>query len=258
MGGRRALRLAGRVADTGSVMEQPDDLDQLLEAASAADPGVRIEFRDPIAARGAPAIPRLRRWLADPRLGAFAVRTLEKIAVDPASRRAVLEAFGSLDSRAVSKATVRDVADSVARIKGTVRRLGDAPTPARREPIEAWPGSRVVSRLELRFHDAMLDVFRLAGEATRRTRSDGTVARGYWASYFLRGVRNHGGPDYAHQLLRQEGTTDGFQRLKEEGRLDLTMEALVLRPEYTELFSDEERRVAAHRLAEAGYQPPRA
>ena len=104
----------------------------------------------------------------------------------------------------------------------------------------------------------MLDVFRLAGEATRRTRSDGTVARGYWASYFLRGVRNHGGPDYAHQLLRKEGTTDGFQRLKEEGRLDLTMEALVLKPEYAELFTDDERRVAAHRLAEAGYQPHEA
>lgn len=103
----------------------------------------------------------------------------------------------------------------------------------------------------------MLDVFRLAGEATRRTRPDGTIERGYWASYFLRGVRNHGGPEYAHQLLRKEGTTDGFQRLKEEGRLDLTMEALVLRPEYTTLFTDEERRVAAHRLAEAGYQPPR-
>lgn len=124
--------------------------------------------------------------------------------------------------------------------------------------MEKWPGSRAVSAVELRFHDAMLDVFRLAGEATRRTRSDGTTARGYWASYFLRGVRNHGGPDYAHQLLRKEGTTDGFQRLKEEGRLDLTMEALVLRPEYADLFTDEERRVASHRLAEAGYQPLKA
>lgn len=236
-------------------MEQPDDLDQLLEAASKADPGVRIEFRDPIARHGAPAVPRLRAWLADPRLSAFTVRTLEKIAADPANRRAVLDAFASLDPRAVSEAVVRDVADAVARIKGKVPRSGGAAGPARKEPVEEWPGSRVVSPLELRFHDAMLDVFRLAGEATRRTRSDGTIERGYWASYFLRGVRNHGGPDYAHQLLRKEGTTDGFQRLKEEGRLDLTMEALVLRPEYAELFSEEERRVAAHRLAEAGYQP---
>jgi len=237
-------------------MDHLVDLDLLLEAASDADPGVRIELRDPIARHGARAVPHLRAWLGDPRLSAFAVRTLEKIAEDPANRHPVLEAFRSLDSRVVSEVVVRDVADALARINGKVPHTSGARTPARREPAEAWPGSRVVSRLELRFHDAMLDVFRLAGEATRRTRSDGTTARGYWASYFLRGVRNHGGPDYAHQLLRQEGTTDGFQRLKEEGRLDLTMEALVLRPEYTELFSEEERRVAAHRLAEAGYQPP--
>jgi hypothetical protein len=189
-------------------------------------------------------------------LSAFAVRTLEKIAADPSNRRTVLEALGSLDPRGVSEWTSRDVADASARITGKAPRSVGAGGHAGREPVEQWPGSRVVSPLELRFHDAMLDVFRLAGEATRRTRSDGTIERGYWASYFLRGVRNHGGLDYAHQLLRKQGTTDGFQRLKEEGRLDLTMEALVLRPEYTSLFSDEERRVAAHRLAEAGYQPP--
>jgi hypothetical protein len=103
----------------------------------------------------------------------------------------------------------------------------------------------------------MLDIFRLAGEATRHPRADGSVARGYWASYLLRGVRNHGGLEYARQLLRKEGTTDGFQRLTDEGRLDLTVEALVLKPEYAQLFSDEERRVAAHRLAQAGYQSVR-
>jgi hypothetical protein len=245
------------MADTGLVAEQRDDLDQLLEAANAADPGVRIQFRDPIAAHGASAIPPLRGWLADARLSAFALRTLEKIAVDPSNRRAVLEALGSVDSRAVGEWASRDVADAVARIQGKVPPSGGAGGHARGKPAEEWPGSRVVSPLELQFHDAMLDVFRLAGEATRRTRSDGTIARGYWASYFLRGIRNNGGADYAHQLLRK-GTTDGFQRLKEEGRLDLTMEALVLKPEYGELFTDEERKVAAHRLAEAGYHPSKA
>lgn len=238
-------------------MELPDDLDQLLDAASSADPGVRIEFRDPIARHGAVAIPRLRGWLADPRLSAFAVRTLEKVAADPENRRAVLDALGSVDSQAASEPVRRDVADAVARITGRVPRPGGATAPGRKAAAEPWPGSRVVSSLELRFHDDMLDVFRLAGEATRRTRPDGSIERGYWASYFLRGVRNRGGPDYAHQLLRKEGTTDGFQRLKEEGRLDLTMEALVLRPEYAELFSDQERSIASHRLAEAGYQAPR-
>jgi hypothetical protein len=52
-----------------------------------------------------------------------------------------------------------------------------------------------------------------------------------------------------------EGTTEGFQRLKIEGRLDLTVEVLVLRPEYLGLFNEDERSVAAHRLAEAGHMP---
>ena len=38
--------------------------------------------------------------------------------------------------------------------------------------------------------------------------------------------------------------------------LDLTVEALVLRPEYEELFSERERQIAASRLAGAGYQRP--
>lgn len=101
----------------------------------------------------------------------------------------------------------------------------------------------------------MLDIFRLAGEATRKQRSDGTFIRGYWASYFLRGVRNHGGLAYGHILLKAEGTTDGFARLSKEGRLDLTVEALVLRPEYRGLFSEAERQIAGSRLGRAGYQP---
>ncbi len=104
----------------------------------------------------------------------------------------------------------------------------------------------------------MVDIFRRASEATRKQRPDGTFERGYWASYFLRGVRNRGGVAYAHTLLRAEGTTDGFARLTEEGRLDLTMEALVLRPEYHRLFSTTELQAAASRLARAGYQPRRS
>ncbi len=78
----------------------------------------------------------------------------------------------------------------------------------------------------------MLAIYRNAGEATRKRRPDGSFERGYWATYFLRAVRNHGGLPYAHQLLLMDGTTDGFARLTEEGRLDLTMEALILKPEY--------------------------
>lgn len=230
------------------------DLDQLLEAAKAAGPGERIEFRDRIAAHGARAMPSLRHWLLDPRLGAFAVRTLEKIAREPVHREVVLNAFASLDPQVIAEPLARDVSDAVVRLRGSPARSGVRAKPSPRTPIDQWPGTHTVSALEPRFHDDMLDIFKLAREATRRLRPDGTTARGYWASYFLRGVRNHGGPGYARQLLRKAGTSDGFQRLTDEGRLDLTVEALVLKPEYADLFSDEERRIAAHRLAEAGYQ----
>jgi hypothetical protein len=60
-----------------------DDLGALLREAAAADPATRMEFRDRIAAFGSEAIVRLEPWLSDPRLGAFAVRTIEHAAAMP-------------------------------------------------------------------------------------------------------------------------------------------------------------------------------
>jgi hypothetical protein len=231
------------------------DVDALLAAARAAGPGDRIAFRDPIAAFGLRAIRPLGDWLSDPKLGAFAVRALEKIAGEPASRQAVLHALASVDQRTVAAPVAGDIAAAINRLLGSSRGTASAKS-SPRTPQGSWPGTRPVSALERSFHDDMLAIFRLAGEATRRPRPDGTVERGYWASYFLRAVRNHGGLAYAHQLLQQEGTTDGFRRLTEEERLDLTMEALVLKPEFASLFTGAERRIAAHRLAAAGYQGP--
>jgi hypothetical protein len=232
-------------------------LKSLLEEARKADPSDRILHRDRIAAHGAAAIPAMKEWISDSRLGAFAVRTLERIAAEPSNRRAVLDALASADPRAIPERVAQDIEQAIDRLGGSQRHSVARPRPEPRSPREQWPGQRPVSPLELRFHDAMLSIFKLAGEATRRQSKDGSIVRGYWASYFLRGVRNHGGPDYARQLLRAEGTSDGFQRLTDERRLDLTVEALVLRPEFSELFTDDERAVAAHRLARAGYQPPR-
>jgi hypothetical protein len=231
------------------------ELDDLLDAARKADPSERIAWRNPIAAHGQAAIPMMLRWLIDPEFGAFAARVLEKIAERPEDRPAAVIALQSVDSTAMDPAVVRDIADALARLG---HRRGRASTGAKpRVAPKEWSGYAAAYPLEKRFHDAMLDVFRLAGEATRKQRSDGSFVRGYWAIYFLRAVRNHGGLAYAHQLLRGEGTTAGFARLTEEKRLDLTMEALVLRPEYRERFSESEQQVASSRLARAGYQPPR-
>lgn len=233
-------------------MNASDDLGKLLDTARQASRADRISWRDPIAEHGSRAIPEMRRWIGDPELGAFAVRVLEKVAERPADRHAATAALRSSDT-AADTPVGRDVAEALARL-GHRQSTTTRSTGGRVQPKQ-WSGYETAPPLEQRFHDAMLDVFRLAGEATRKQRPDGTFIRGYWASYFLRAVRNHGGLTYAHQLLQVEGTTDGFARLTEEGLLELTMEFLVLRPEYASLFSAHERQVAASRLARAGYQP---
>ncbi len=230
------------------------DLDDLLDAAAKADKLDRISWRDPIAAYGSGAIPTMQEWLTNPELGAFAVRVLEKIAERPGDRSLVVDALDSVNPAAVNATVANDIVGARERLIGPENQRSG--TSGSRSGSMDWSGYATASPVQKRFHDDMLDIFRLAGEATRKQRADGTFIRGYWASYFLRGVRNHGGVAYAHQLLMAEGTSDGFARLTEEERLDLTVEALVLRTEYQELFSERERQIATSRLARAGYQPP--
>ncbi|MEI8334287.1 MAG: hypothetical protein WCH74_10610 [Chloroflexota bacterium] len=49
-------------------------LEEALAGAQAADRSTRIEWRDRIAEHGAEAIEAASPWVADPELGAFAVR----------------------------------------------------------------------------------------------------------------------------------------------------------------------------------------
>jgi len=221
-------------------------LKALLSAAAAAEPGERIEFRDSIVAFGRESIAPMASWLGDRRLGGFAVRVLVRIGEEPQYANVVLDVLQSIDRDTLTDPLSRDVSDAVGRIKSYGRTVWSPG--AQRARDEPWPGEHRPAALQLRFHEAMLDVFRLAGEATRQRRLDGTTARGYWATYFLRGVRRHGGQEYARRLLRMAGLTEGFRRLEKEGRLDLSMEALVLRPEYAGLFTDTELSIAARRL----------
>jgi hypothetical protein len=221
-------------------------LDELLEAARRADPAARIEFRDRIAAHGGTAIGPMAEWVNDPRLGAFAVRVLQRIASDPASRGAAVAALSAADRRNLSPHVADDLAQALTSLRQTARAAnvstarGASLAPNRGEGRARGEGSRP----EERFHDAMLDIYWLAGRAT-----------GYWASYFLRGVRNKGGVTEARDLLRRSGTSPGFERLKTERRLDLSMEALVVRPEFWTLFTPSEVEIARQRLVGAGYVP---
>ncbi len=231
------------------------ELDRLLEAARQASKQDRISLRDPIADAGATAIPAMQEWIRDPEFGAFAVRVLEKVAERPDDRPAAIAALESVDPAAASSPVSRDIADVLLRL-GHRRAATRKKVAVAQDPPSQWSGYEAAELLQQKFHDDMLDIFTLAGEATRKEGPGGSPVRGYWATYFLRAVRKLGGLAYAHQLLRAKSTSAGFDRLTEEGRLDLSMEALVLRPEYVSLFSEPERQVAASRLARAGYQRP--
>jgi len=97
-----------------------------------------------------------------------------------------------------------------------------------------------MSDLDAQFeHDMIETVYRTSGRQT-----------GYWAAYFLRAVKRHGGVPAAKRMLATKGLSKGLITLHEKGRLDLAMETLVLRPEYVSLFTDDERVTAERRLQE--------
>ena len=56
----------------------------------------------------------------------------------------------------------------------------------------------------------------------------------------------------AHRILSGRRCSDGFQRLIQLGHWNLSLEALVLQPQWGSLFRDEEANEALSRLLEAG------
>ena len=101
----------------------------------------------------------------------------------------------------------------------------------------------MTSNLESEFHQAMLNIYAEAAKL------------GYHATYFLRMVRQYGGLNTAKKLIRESTIQYGMTRLWELGRLDLSVEAHVVRERWAPLFTDAERRKARERLLEYGYDP---
>ena len=101
------------------------------------------------------------------------------------------------------------------------------------------------TQLETDFHNAMLDVY-------RRSKSEA----GYSAVRFLSMVAERGGLETARYLLHAPTVSEGYTALWERGRLDLTVEAVILEPKWRGLFSEAELRVAVARLREYGYVGP--
>ncbi|MCD2186606.1 GmrSD restriction endonuclease domain-containing protein [Actinomycetospora soli] len=75
----------------------------------------------------------------------------------------------------------------------------------------------------------------------------------YNPRYFRVMISQHGALGATQRLLSAPAVSDGFVKLWEHQRLDLTAEALVLDPRFAALFTDSERKVARARLDDFGY-----
>ena len=58
----------------------------------------------------------------------------------------------------------------------------------------------------------------------------------------------------ARRILSGHRESDGFSQLAAKGRLDLSLEALAVKKQFTSLFTDEEANNALMRLLDAGYK----
>lgn len=91
--------------------------------------------------------------------------------------------------------------------------------------------------IESKFNTDMLNIYKTAKKEL-----------GYNANRFLQLISEKGGVQAAKILISKDGGTYGFEVLWERKRLDLSVETHVLKPEYIELFTDEERNMCKERL----------
>ena len=99
-----------------------------------------------------------------------------------------------------------------------------------------------MNSLEKRFDLAMMDIYR---EATQI---------GYTPSIFHQMITKQGGVAAAKQLINAPKPSDGYTRLWELERLDVSVEAVVLEnEEWHPLFTHHELEICRRRLKDYGY-----
>ena len=77
---------------------------------------------------------------------------------------------------------------------------------------------------------------------------DWWVAAHFRAGRFKPLVTRRGGVGAAKYLVTKPGVSSGFSKLHAAGRLDLSIECLILELEFAPLFTERERAVARRRL----------
>jgi hypothetical protein len=109
--------------------------------------------------------------------------------------------------------------------------------------VSAWETAQM-EELRKQFDAAMFDIYRRAKDEA-----------GYTATIFLRMVADRGGLATAKYLINSAKPSDGYTHLYERGRLDLTVEAMIVKIEkWHPLFTSGEIGKARKRLADYGYR----
>ena len=100
------------------------------------------------------------------------------------------------------------------------------------------------TELENEFNEAMLNIYRIAKSEAK-----------YNAQRFLQMVVDHGGTEAARMLINANSVSEGYAALWERGRLDLTVEAMVVNTSrFHALFTEDELQICRNRLQEYGYK----
>lgn len=112
---------------------------------------------------------------------------------------------------------------------------------------------------EKALYQDLLSIYARAGAEVTYETDDGQI-KPYWAKRFLQAVKRAEKNDdlvgFVDRLLRPKQPSRGFLILKKAGRLDLTVEALVIdsRKSYYREIPLELIAIARQRLAEHGYE----
>jgi len=145
-------------------------------------------------------------------------------------------AWGVLNGRLPNRLSGFEVSTSVNSQLGPVARRNEAA--AGRAPVtSAVSTTGSETNVEAEFEQAMRSVYDRAKDEV-----------GYNATYFLSMLAELGGLATAKKLINAPEISDGFAKLWERGRLDLTVEAVVIQPRFAELFTDEDIAAACRRL----------
>lgn len=98
-------------------------------------------------------------------------------------------------------------------------------------------------QIEAEFLEAMLEVYQAVSKVVARP------------TRFHNMLGEHGAVETARQLICKDELQGTFIDLAQLGRLDLSVEAVVLQPKYRELFTESELQKAHDRLICCGYDP---